>query len=59
MPRKQNINLDKVMAALNTVCPKCGCTITPDRIRRIDFERMVCPECGEGFTPEKRGEVSQ
>jgi hypothetical protein len=24
MPRKQKINLEKVAACLNTVCPKCG-----------------------------------
>jgi hypothetical protein len=31
-----------------------GCTITPDKTRRIDFQQMVCPECGERFVPEKR-----
>ena len=59
MPRKQKINLEKVMASLNTVCPKCGCTITPDRIRRIDFERIECPECRARFVPEKREESSR
>jgi len=54
MPRKQKINLETVKAALNTVCPKCGCRITPDRIRRIDFERVECPEYGERFVAEKR-----
>jgi hypothetical protein len=33
VPQKQKINLEKVMASLNTVCPKCGCSIAPDRIR--------------------------
>jgi ribosomal protein S27AE len=55
VPRKQKINLQEVMAALNAVCPKCGCTIPPAKIRRIDFEQMECPECGERFIPEKRG----
>ena len=53
MPRKQKINLEKVLASLNTVCPKCECSITPDKIRRIDFERMICPECGERFKAGK------
>lgn len=53
MPRKQKINLEQVMASLNTVCTKCGCAITPDKIRRIDFEQIVCPECGERFVPER------
>jgi ribosomal protein S27AE len=53
MPRKQKINLEKVRASLNTLCPKCGYAITPDKIRRIDFERMECPECGERFKAGK------
>jgi predicted RNA-binding Zn-ribbon protein involved in translation (DUF1610 family) len=59
MPRKQKINLEKVLAAQNTVCTKCGYSIRPDKIRRVDFERMECPECGERFTPEKHGQSSQ
>jgi ribosomal protein S27AE len=54
MPRKQKINLEKVKVALNTVCPKCAYSIPPDKIRRIDFERMECPECGERFLPQNR-----
>jgi predicted RNA-binding Zn-ribbon protein involved in translation (DUF1610 family) len=53
VPRKQKINLEKVRAALDTVCPKCGCPITPAKIRRIDFESVECPECGERFVPGK------
>jgi len=44
-------NLEIVLASLNTVCPKCGYSITPDRIRRIDSQRVQCPECGERFIP--------
>jgi ssDNA-binding Zn-finger/Zn-ribbon topoisomerase 1 len=47
VPRKQTINLTKVKASLNTVCPKCGFSIAPDKIRRIDFQQVHCPECGE------------
>jgi ribosomal protein L37AE/L43A len=51
MPKKKKINLADVLASLHTTCPKCGCSIPPDRVRRIDFEQVVCPECGERFTP--------
>ena len=59
MPRKQKINPEKVMAALNTVCTKRGYSITPARIRRVDFQRVECPECGERFVPAKHGELGQ
>lgn len=51
MPTRKRIDLDRVMAALDIRCPKCACTITPDRIRRLDFEQIECPECGEKFAP--------
>jgi predicted RNA-binding Zn-ribbon protein involved in translation (DUF1610 family) len=47
----RRINLAKVLASLDTICPKCGKTITPAEVRRIDFERIECPACGERFTP--------
>jgi hypothetical protein len=31
--------------------PKCGFTITPDLVKRVDFERIECPKCGEKFSP--------
>jgi ribosomal protein S27AE len=46
---KNKINRAKVLAALNTICPKCGYSISPAQIVRIDFERMRCPECGAVF----------
>jgi ribosomal protein S27AE len=49
MPRKEKIHLEKVQAALNTLCPKCGYSIPPAEIRRVDFDRMECPKCGEHF----------
>jgi ribosomal protein S27AE len=52
MPRSRKINLEKVLASLNTTCPKCGFAITPDQIKRVDFERMECPKCGERFRPK-------
>jgi ribosomal protein S27AE len=51
MPKKQKINLAKVLASLNTTCEKCGYSIPPEEIRRIDSERMECPKCGERFIP--------
>jgi len=56
MPKKQKINLEKVLASLNTLCPKCGYSIPPERLRRVDFERIKCPECSELFAPQKRRE---
>jgi len=54
VPRKQKINLGKVLASLNIPCPKCGYSIAPDKLRRIDSQQIECPECGEHFIPEKR-----
>jgi predicted RNA-binding Zn-ribbon protein involved in translation (DUF1610 family) len=51
MPRSKKIDLAKVLAALDTVCPKCGKTIPPAEVQRIDFEGMKCPACGEAFVP--------
>ena len=53
MPQRQKINLEKVMASLNTVCPKRGCSITPDKIRRIDSRRVVCPGVRGAFHSQK------
>jgi predicted RNA-binding Zn-ribbon protein involved in translation (DUF1610 family) len=53
LPRSRKINLEKVRASLNTTCPKCGATITPDLVERLDFERMECPKCGERFLTKK------
>jgi len=50
-PRSRKINLERVLASLNTTCPKCGFTITPDLVKRMDFERIECPKCGEEFQP--------
>jgi hypothetical protein len=53
MPSKQKINVEKVRACLDTICPKCGYRITPVEIQRVDFERMKCPQCAEIFVPRK------
>jgi ribosomal protein S27AE len=49
MPRSRKINREKVLASLDKTCPKCGFTITPDLVKRVDFERIECPQCGERF----------
>jgi hypothetical protein len=51
MPRARRINLEKVLASLDAVCPKCGKVITPAEVKRIDFECIECPVCGERFEP--------
>jgi ribosomal protein S27AE len=50
MVSRKKINLEKVLASLDTICPKCGKVITPAEVQRVDFERMKCPACGELFT---------
>jgi predicted RNA-binding Zn-ribbon protein involved in translation (DUF1610 family) len=54
MPSRKKINLEKVLASLDTLCPKCGKVITPAEMQRIDFERMKCPACGELFTRRRK-----
>jgi ribosomal protein S27AE len=54
MPRSRKINLEKVRASLDKTCPNCGFTITPDLVKRVDFERVECPKCGEKFQPAER-----
>jgi len=49
MPRARKINLAKVLASLDTICPKYEKIITPAEMQRIDFEKMKCPACGEQF----------
>ena len=49
--RSRKINLEKVQASLDKVCPKCGGLISPAEVRRIDFERIECPVCGEQLAP--------
>ena len=52
----RKLNLDKVQASLDKVCPKCGKAISPAEVRRIDFERMECPACGERFVSRRMKE---
>jgi predicted RNA-binding Zn-ribbon protein involved in translation (DUF1610 family) len=54
MVRAKKVNLEKVKASLDAVCPKCGKAISPAEVRRVDFERMECPACGERFAPGRK-----
>ena len=56
MPKKQKINLEKVLASMNTLCPKCGRVIQPAEIRRVSFDEIECPECGARFKTRPSGE---
>jgi predicted Zn finger-like uncharacterized protein len=51
--QKSKINLAKVLAALNSVCPACGASICPAEIVRVDSERMRCPKCAHVFEAGK------
>jgi hypothetical protein len=44
MPRKEKIKLAKVLASLNTVCPKCEFSIPPEKCMRVDSStpRLSC-----------------
>jgi predicted RNA-binding Zn-ribbon protein involved in translation (DUF1610 family) len=54
VPQKQKINLEKVLASLNAVCPKCGHEITPAEIKRVSSEEMECPACGSRFKADSK-----
>jgi predicted Zn-ribbon and HTH transcriptional regulator len=41
--QRKKIDLDAVRAYLDIVCRKCGYKITPDKIQRVDSERVKCP----------------
>jgi predicted RNA-binding Zn-ribbon protein involved in translation (DUF1610 family) len=43
----------KVLARMDIICPKCGKTITPAEVMRVDFNSMVCPACSEAFEPPR------
>ena len=52
--QRNKINRAKVLAALTTVCPSCGFSISPAEVVRVDMQRMVCPKCGLLFDAEAR-----
>src|SRR5438552_5460601 len=44
MPSKQKINLEKMKASLDTLCPKCGYSIPPEKLYRVDSDHIQCPK---------------
>jgi len=54
MTRRGKINLEMILASLNTTCTACGYSIPPNEILGIDFDTVKCPKCGEVFTLKKR-----
>ena len=54
MPARKKIDLQKVLASLNTPCPKCGLEITPAEINRVRWEEIKCPKCGLVFDPQRK-----
>jgi predicted RNA-binding Zn-ribbon protein involved in translation (DUF1610 family) len=53
MPSRKKIDMQKVLAALKTPCPKCGHEITPAEINRVSWEEIKCPKCGLRFDAKK------
>jgi len=52
MPRSK-INLEKIRAALITVCPLCHQELKPPEWERIDGERIRCAKCGGIFIEQR------
>jgi DNA-directed RNA polymerase subunit RPC12/RpoP len=55
MPRRRNLDLEKLRATLDVICPYCGARIVPENQQRVDWDHLQCPNCGERFVP-KSGE---
>ena len=53
VPSRKRINLENVLAALDTICPKCGHQIKPSETQRINMQEMICPKCGVRFEAGK------
>jgi predicted RNA-binding Zn-ribbon protein involved in translation (DUF1610 family) len=54
MPSRKKIDLQKVLASLNTPCPGCGHLITPAEINRVTWDEIKCPKCGLVFDPQRK-----
>jgi predicted RNA-binding Zn-ribbon protein involved in translation (DUF1610 family) len=51
MPARRKLELKKIRASLNTVCPHCNVSIPPEDQNRVDSEHMKCPSCGKALIP--------
>ena len=54
MTPRSKIDLEKILASLNTICTECRYSIPPNEIMRIDFDTIKCPKCGAVFAPKKK-----
>ena len=53
MSRRGRLDLAKIRASLNTLCPHCGHSITPEERTHVDTEHLECPLCKKRFIPGK------
>src|SRR5215469_1187608 len=40
-------------SSLNTPCPHCGHSITPEERTHVDTDHLECPQCKKKFIPDK------
>jgi ribosomal protein S27AE len=52
MPRRGKLDLERIRASLNTICPHCGHSITPAERMHVDTEHLQCPKCLKIFVAE-------
>jgi len=52
MPRRRNLDLEKLRASLDVACPHCGVRIAPENQLRVDWDQLQCPSCGKRFVPK-------
>ena len=45
VPRRGKLDLEKIRASLDTPCPHCGHSITPEQRTHVDTEHLECPSC--------------
>jgi len=48
---RSKINLEKIRAALEIVCPHCNAQLSPADWQRVDGERAKCRFCDGLFVP--------
>jgi DNA-directed RNA polymerase subunit RPC12/RpoP len=52
--RPQKIDLSRVRSSFNTRCLRCGHSIEPAELMRVNTEEIKCPACGSVFVPKKK-----
>jgi uncharacterized protein (UPF0212 family) len=56
---RRKLDLEKIHASLNTICPHCGARIEPKDYKRVDWDHLECPKCGKKFVPSRTDGQSQ